>query len=207
LLKKGSGSCSSQYLNSTKFEHLVIDKIRQHVLTEDNLRELVRMVNEEIDASAAQYNDELDGISTEIADVDKRLGRLYDAIETGKVIFDDLSERIQSVKQRKELLQARRWELEWQLKERRVELADPKTVKSYVDELQALLGESSLAERKSFIRSFVKEIVVTGDAVVLHYTIPLSSDGLTEEELGVPRIVHYGGEEGTRTPTPCGTWS
>ncbi len=54
LLKKGSGACKSHYINSQKFERLVIDKIKEHILTEENLRELVRLVNEEMDASFAE---------------------------------------------------------------------------------------------------------------------------------------------------------
>ena len=48
-------------------------------------------------------------------------------------------------------------ELENLLSNRKVELADPETVKNYVADLYNLLGESTLVERKSFIRSFVKE--------------------------------------------------
>jgi hypothetical protein len=42
--------------------------------------------------------------------------------------------------------------------------------------------------------------VVTGDEVLLKYTVPLSKEGLTEESIGVPRIVPFGGAEGARTP-------
>ena len=40
------------------------------------------------------------------------------------------------------------------LYDRKVELADTQTVKNYVVDLHNLLGESTLVERKSFIRSF-----------------------------------------------------
>jgi hypothetical protein len=42
----------------------------------------------------------------------------------------------------------------------------------YVASMRTLLSESSLAERKSFIKSFVKEIVIDDWKAVLHYTIP-----------------------------------
>ena len=74
------------------------------------------------------------------------------------------------------------------------------TVTHYVEDLRSLLNESSLTEKRSFIRSFVKEVKVTGNQVLLTYTIPMSSKGLIEEELGVPSIVHYGGAGGIRTP-------
>ena len=46
LIKRGAGSCQACYVNSEKSEGLVIDKIKQHVLTEQNLRQLVRLANQ-----------------------------------------------------------------------------------------------------------------------------------------------------------------
>ena len=50
LLKKGAGSCPAHYLNSAKFESLVVDKIKKHILTSDNLTQLVQLVNEEMES-------------------------------------------------------------------------------------------------------------------------------------------------------------
>ncbi len=52
------------------------------------------------------------------------------------------------------------------------------TGKIDLDELHNLFNNSSLAERKAFIQSFVKEVKVTGDEVLLTYAVPLAS-GLT----------------------------
>ncbi len=71
------------------------------------------------------------------------------------------------------------------MSDRRVELADTETVAGYVSDLHNLLNEGSLTERKSFVRSFVKEVKVTGDEVMLTYTIPMQPGGLSEEKLPV----------------------
>ena len=63
LLKKGAGSCQARYLNTRKFEEIVVDKIKEHILTEENLRELVRLVNEDMDSAVVNYREELDVIS------------------------------------------------------------------------------------------------------------------------------------------------
>lgn len=200
LLKKGSGSCQTRYLNTEKFEGLVINKIKEHILTEENLRELVRLVNEEMDNVAGDYREELGVIPDEIAGINNRLERLYDALETGKLRLEDLAPRIQQLRHRQEQLQARKWELETLLSDRRVELASLETVTRYVEDLRNLLGQSSLTERKSFVRSFIKEVKVTGGEVLLTYTMPLPPDGISEERVGVLSSVHYGGDRGTRTP-------
>ena len=71
------------------------------------------------------------------------------------------------------------------------------TVKSYVEDLRNLLEDSSLSERKAFIRSFVKELKVTGDNVLLTYTMPLTPRGISEERVGVLSTVQYGEPKGT----------
>ena len=102
---------------------------------------------------------------------------------------------------RQEQLQSRKWELETLLSDRRVELANLETVTRYVDDLRTLLEESSLTARKSFIRSFVKEVRVTGDEVLLTYTMPLPPQGVSEERTGVLSSVHDGGAQWTERRT------
>jgi site-specific DNA recombinase len=69
-----------------------------------------------------------------------------------------------------------------------------------VDDLRNPLDESIIAERKSFIRSFVKEIKVTGDEVLLTYTMPLPPEVTLEEKTPVLYSVHPSGDRGIRTP-------
>ena len=49
LLKRGQGACDTPRLNSKRFERMIIDSIRENILTESNIRELVKLVNEELD--------------------------------------------------------------------------------------------------------------------------------------------------------------
>ena len=84
-------------------------------------------------------------------------------------------------------------ELEEQLAERKIALADDRLVRSYVEDLKELLDENPLAEQKAFIRSFVKEVKVRGKEATLTYTIPLLPDGPSYETAGVLDTVHYGG--------------
>ena len=70
-------------------------------------------------------------------------------------------------------------------------------------ELRNILTDSSIAERKSFVRSIVKEVKVTGEEVVLTYTVPMLQEELTEEKLPVLSTGNDGGRyctiHGTKT--------
>jgi hypothetical protein len=203
LLKKGAGSCQTGYLNREKYENLVVNKIKEFILNEDNLRELARLVNEEMGNNAGTFAKELGMITEEIADINDRLERLYDGLETGKIGIDDLAPRIQQLRHKQELLLTRKCELEMLLSDRRVELADLETVTKYVRDLRELLEESELLEKKAFVKSFIREVKVTDNEVLLIYTMPVSPERISKDGTGVLYSVHYGGPEGTipRTDT------
>jgi len=60
----------------------------------EQIEELVRLVNEDIDASSSEAIQQIELTLSELGDAESRLGRLYEAVETGKVSLDDLSPRI-----------------------------------------------------------------------------------------------------------------
>jgi site-specific DNA recombinase len=193
LDKKGSKSCLAKYLNKDKFECHVVDQIKGRILTRDNLKGVVRIVNEEMDLSLRSHQSELDAISHLTTDINQRLDHLYDAIETGKLNLEDVVLRIRELKQRQEQLQARRIEIEYQMSDRKVEMADIETIMGYVDDLSGLLRSGTLAERKAFIKSVVKEIRVTGNEAMLTYTMPILPEKMDIEKEGVLPTVPYGG--------------
>ena len=121
-----------------------------------------------MDGAVRTHREELEAIHDEFVDVNHRLERLYDSLETGKVELADLAPRIKELRTRQEKLLARKVELETLLSDRRVELASPDMVRSYVADLHNLLADTELVARKAFIRIFVKEVRVTGDEVVLN---------------------------------------
>jgi site-specific DNA recombinase len=98
-----------------------------------------------------------------------------------------------------ECLLARKAELEIILSQRKVELADERIVGEYVYDLRQFIDSSELSERKAFIKSFVKEIKVTGNEGQIRYTFPVPPDNHEEEGLGVLPTVRYGGRYRVRT--------
>ena len=194
LDKKGAGSCQSKYLKTEKFEAAVIEQIKLRVLTPENLMELVNIANQELDSSMQSNQAELDSLSRAANDTNQRLGRLYDAIETGKIGLEDLSDRIRELRGQQDQLQARRMEIEALMSDRQVESIDLATMTGYITELQEILGQSTLTERRAFIRSFVQEIRVTGNEAVMTYSSPIPSDNVTVDGDSVPRIVQRGGQ-------------
>ena len=203
LLKRGSGTCDAPRLNARRFEEKVVGKIRENVLTESNIRALVKMVDEEMDGVAKEQRQKLETIEAELVDVKHRLGRLYDLAETTDLDIDDFKPRIREHRERQERLEATAAEARAMLSQRREVLDDVETITAYALDMSMFLNESELTERRAFIESFVKEIVVMPDNAVVRYTIPMPDDspipGTDVEEMAlngsVLSTVKYGGSK------------
>ena len=95
LLKRGSGTCKTPRLNAEKTEKLIVNEIRANVLTESNIRDLVKLLDEEMDGVAREQRERLESIDEELEEVKRRLGRIWNAIETTDIEMADASDRIQ----------------------------------------------------------------------------------------------------------------
>ena len=190
--REGAGTCTARYLNADKTETFILSKIKERILTDEVITELVTLVAEEVDAMAGEMAGRLETIDAELADVSKRLERLYEALETSELTLEVLSPRILSLKHREEQLTAAREEATGHLEQRRVELPTTEEIKEYVADFRAFLQEGTFPERKALIRNFVKGVEIVGDEATLTYTIPMPSDGVTTEGASVLDFVQPG---------------
>ena len=208
LLKRGSGACDTPRLNSKRFERLIIEQIRENILTESNIRELVKLVNEELDSVIKEQREKVEAIDEELNEIRRRLDRLWQAVETTDLEINDILPRIREHKERQEKLEMAADEARAILAVRMTGLGDEDTITAYVKEMSEFLMESELTETRAFIRSFVKEIGVVPGRAVIRYTIPMPKDGpmrgrdAQEIALDAPVLctVTHGGAGGTRTP-------
>ena len=192
LFREGAGACTARYLNAAKVEDLVTEKVRERILTEETITELVTLVAEEIDNLAGEMNGRLTAINAELSDVETRLEKLYEALETSELTLEVLSPRILSLKSRQDQLVAAREEAEFQLEQRRAELPTSKEIRGYVADFRALFQDGTFPERKALIRNFVQGIEIVEDEAVLTYTIPMPQDGVTSESAPVLDFVQSG---------------
>ena len=207
LLKKGKGTCKTPRLNSKNFEGLIVSNIRHNILTETNIRDLVKIVDEEMDGVAREQRKRLKIIEDELEDVKKRLGRVWQDIETTDIEMSDASDRIKEHRQRKEKLELAAEEAREALSKRRVTLDRMETITEFAKDMSEYLKTSELTQSRAFIRSFVKEVAVRPGRATIHYAIPTPEDSPIEGrdaaevvlDGGVMNMGVAGGEGRTRT--------
>ncbi len=209
-IKKGSETCDTPRLAAKQFEQLIIDQLREHVLTQSNIRSLVTLVDEEMDGQAHEQRQKLETIELQLAEVQHRLDRIWQVIETSNLDAADAGDRIREHKQRQEQLEIAAVKARNVLAERRQLLDRADVIAVFAAQMSEFLLTSQLTETKAFINSFVKRITVRPGRAVIRYAIPMPEDspigpadaaevGLTE---GIMSTVRVGTPGGTRTPDP-----
>ncbi len=82
LMKRGKEACKTPRLAARRFEEMVVSTIRSNILTDSDIHALVKVVDEQMDGVAGEHRKRLETIQSELADVRRRLDRLYDLVET-----------------------------------------------------------------------------------------------------------------------------
>ena len=173
-IKIGKDACKTPTLNARRFEELVVDKIRSDILAEDGIRDLVKAVDEEMGDVAREQRKRLRTIEDELQDVKRQLDRIWRYIATSDTVMADASTHIKELRDRQERLEDAAEDARAMLSQRLKVLDDVNTITAYAKEMSDFLIESEPTERRAFIKSFVKEIVVTPGDAFLRYTIPIS---------------------------------
>ena len=163
-----------------------------------------------MDGVAGEHRKRLETIEDEFEDVKRRLGRIWNAIETTDIGMADASDRIREHRERKERLEEAAADARAVLSQRRAYLDDVNTISAYAHDMKDFLEESELTERRSFIESFVKEIIVIPGDALIRYTVPMPDDsflaGRASEKVAldasVLSTVHVGPPDGIRIESP-----
>ena len=208
LLKRGKGTCDTPRLNAKNFEKLIVNEIRENVLTESNIRDLVKLLDEEMDGVAREQRERLESIDGELEEVKNQLGRVWHFIaRSDSVDVAEASDLIVELRGRKEKLEIATEEARALLKERRQFLDSADTIAAFAAEMSEFLKTSELTETKAFVGSFVKEVVVKPGRAAIVYSIPTPDDspmgGADAAEIAlngrVMNSVRHGGACGVRT--------
>ena len=177
LLKRGKGTCKTPRLNAKKFEKIIVDELRANILTESNIRNLVKVLDEEMDEVASEQRQTLKSIDGELEDVKKQLGRVWHFIaRSDSVDVAEASDLIVELRERKEKLEIAAEEARAVLKDRRQLLDSADVIATFAEEMSEFLKDSELTETRAFVHSFVKQIDVRPGTAAIIYSMPTPDD-------------------------------
>ena len=189
IMRQGKEACQTPRLNARRLETLVIERIRSNFLTEGNVRELVGLVDEELEGIASEQRQKLDSIESDPADVQHRLGRHRNLMETANEDQADTLLQINDLRDRQGRLEAPAAEAAGILSRIRLAEYDVEAIVDDPREMNDLLSKSESSERRAFVEALVEQTVIGPGQVKVHYTMPMPEDsrtaGMKAEEVAI----------------------
>ncbi len=202
-IKQGKVTCGAKQISQETLEAAVIEQLKINVLTEGNLTELVRVVNDELGRLRMEYEEQLAAIAERREETQRRLDKLYAALESGKLEVDDIAPRLKALRAEILELDDQRRNLEAEIEEEEILMADPAIVRARAVALREMLEKSAIIERRAFIHTFIKRVEVGPTEVTIDYTIPLGSDTVKPHTREVLSLGRNGGASVPYTRTSC----
>ena len=172
----------------------MLNKLKESVLTRENITKLMGILKEDLKDINKTEIEELERVKSDIREIESRMGALYEAIEKKQFSLEELRPRMLQHQGAMDKLVTRREELEKSLSEHQPLEIDEPEIKEYVSNIDDLLAEGTIAQKRAFIRGFVKALTVKDGQVRMEYTLPEQPvpSKLAEGD-GVLSIGQYGG--------------
>jgi site-specific DNA recombinase len=172
-LKHDPKACTCGWLPKDKIESFVIRKIKEKILNEHNVKNLVNLINDEIGARCRENKARLFEIETQLKSTDNSLNKYFLAFEKGTLAAEDCSVRVRELRLQHDHYEKLQRQIQVEIDSDSPYLVNASHVIEYTKDLHEVLSEGDLIEQKSFLKSFIKRVDFEPNKVAVSYTIPV----------------------------------
>jgi hypothetical protein len=174
--KKGEQSCSAEHLKKEDIEKEIIGAIQDQFLSDKWIRQIGKDLFLFVKEHGKKTSSALFDIVGQIKEKERRLKKLYDAIENEKsgLTAEDLGPRIRELKDGIMTLTAQETQLTFE-KERQkndAKQAGQGNIHRLIKGLRVLFKESDLLHKKSFLRELIDKIEIGDGQADIYWHIP-----------------------------------
>jgi len=155
-------------------ENAVLAKIQEEILTADNIRIYIQRLMETALKSQDKPSPDEDTVRLALADVQTRLKRWENALESGELSIEHAATRIKELHERSRELLKKKQELERNRPGiKKISAIPTAYMDSYIDEMRSRLVAKQIGAKKEFLQELIKEVRVCGSNFTLTYKLPL----------------------------------
>ncbi len=162
--QKGESVCKGRHIPAAALDGIVVDGLKQRLLTPDRLSTLLRMLSERQAVKTESLDRRLIALEREVTECEDRLRRLYRSIEEGVVELDDiLRERITAIKVQRDQAKAARDRA--RLQSGPATAIDAAKIDAFARLMNEKLASGDTHAQKAYIRAIVGAVEVDDQVV------------------------------------------
>ena len=162
--QKGKSVCRGRHVPTARLDGLIIENVKEHLFSGDRLARILEALVERQGAKDQAVHERRASLQAEITSRDDRLKRLYRAIEEGIAELDaDLKQRIQALKQERQVAQAA---LDRMVDQTRTSAAiTPARLEAFSQLMREKLDAADAKARKAYLQSVVSQVEVDDEKI------------------------------------------
>ncbi|MGH7828496.1 MAG: recombinase family protein [Candidatus Binatia bacterium] len=175
-LKGGKETCAARLINKNKLESAVLAKIQEQILTPTNIRRYLQRVMESALKPQDKPSPEQDTVRLALIDLQTRLQRWENALESGALSIEQAAQRIRELHEQRQELLKKKQALDHNGRRVKTVSAIPTShMDAYVTEIRRRLAAKQIGAKREFLQEVLKEVRVRGNNVTLTYKLPLAA--------------------------------
>jgi len=185
---KSIHACTTPAVPVHKLDRAVLDALADKVFAPERLKALLRELRLRLKRSRADQDDHAQGVTRELAELEARTTRLYEAVEKGFLPMDDmLTARAQQLRRRRDALMIQLAGLR-RAKEMPAAALSAAHVEAFGATLRERLRDGRSNFPKRYPRHFVSDIRFDGSRVTMSGTKAALMTAALEKEKGTPKV-------------------
>lgn len=170
--RKGKNVCSGHRVRDDELDKEIIARVRKLIFSEDNMRKLVEDINAAAKSLRMDYGKKITEIKKKANDLELRIIRQYEAIESGVIDLNLVAPRLEELKSQKEALQEEISYYE-SLNIRNQPVHITRTmIEKFRKEMEQIFVGDNVQEQREFLKKFIEKIVVKDEGIEIVYYTP-----------------------------------
>ena len=162
--RMGPAQCGQRKFNADTLEPVLINRLKEHLTTPETITAIVETHNDAITKLKENAPVRIARIEKEIKNIDKRIAKLFEAIETSDLGLnkEDVAPRFRELKAKKISLEIELEEVKAKAHQKRVTVSE-EVIAAWVDLYDNLLSDESVWVKKSVLRSCIESVKIGND--------------------------------------------
>jgi len=170
--KKGKKVCLGRRLRADELDREVINRVRNLVFSDENMRKLADDINAATKSLRIDYGRKITELKKKAADLQLRTKRQYEAIESGKIDLSLVAERLKELKIQRDSIQEEIVYYERLSSQYQPAYITRFTIESYRKEMEEVFVGANVHEQRDFLKKFIEKIVVRDEGIEIVYYAP-----------------------------------
>ena len=170
--KKGKEICPGHRIRADELDQEVTERVKNLIFSEENMKKLVDDINAATKSLRIDYGKKITELKRKASDLQLRLMRQYQAIESGIIDLSLVAPRLKEIKSQKASLQEEISYYESLNSQNQPVYITRSMIDKYRKEMEQIFVGNNVQEKRDFLKKFIEKIIVKDEGIEIVYYTP-----------------------------------